>query len=234
MLEVHPPHEPVHGWRDVVVHLLTITAGLLIALGLEAAVEAVHHHRLAAEARENIRHEMAQNASEAAKNVESLRRNSDAMMTNIGAMRERLVARRRGEAAPAKSNLDLHFNYGFQLFSDSAWRTARDTGALSHMPAAEVQALADVYQVQELANREGSALMTLEGEALAPLLAASRSEGEPAAATADAQDGGFLAEDLHAAMLRSADVKMRVALLGQLVAGLRKEYADALAAEPAR
>jgi hypothetical protein len=233
MLDVHPPHEPVHGWRDFVVHLLTITAGLLIALGLEAAVEAVHHRQLAAEARENIRHEIEQNEAEAAKNVESLRKNSEAMMTNIGAMRERLVARRRGEAAsaPAKSNLDLHFNYGFQLFSDSAWRTARDTGALSHMPATEVQALADVYQVQELANREGSALMTLEGEALSPLLAASRSEGEPAAAAADAQDGGFLAEDLHVAMLRSADVKMRVVLLGQLVAGLRKEYADALGAK---
>lgn len=26
MLEVHPPHEPVHGWRDFLIHLFTIRA----------------------------------------------------------------------------------------------------------------------------------------------------------------------------------------------------------------
>ncbi len=39
MLDVHPPHQPVHGWRDFLIHLLTITVGLLIALGLEAVAE---------------------------------------------------------------------------------------------------------------------------------------------------------------------------------------------------
>lgn len=31
MLDVHPPHELVHGIRDFLLHLLTITVGLLIA-----------------------------------------------------------------------------------------------------------------------------------------------------------------------------------------------------------
>ncbi len=32
MLDVHAPHETVHGWRDFFTHIATITIGLLIAL----------------------------------------------------------------------------------------------------------------------------------------------------------------------------------------------------------
>ena len=39
MLDVHPPHEKMHGFKDFLLHLLTITIGLLIALGLEGCVE---------------------------------------------------------------------------------------------------------------------------------------------------------------------------------------------------
>jgi hypothetical protein len=35
VIEVHPPEEPLHGWRDFLIHLATITIGLLIALSLE-------------------------------------------------------------------------------------------------------------------------------------------------------------------------------------------------------
>jgi hypothetical protein len=44
MLEVHPPHQAAHTWRDFFIHIATICVGLLIAIGLEQCVEAVHHH----------------------------------------------------------------------------------------------------------------------------------------------------------------------------------------------
>jgi hypothetical protein len=44
MLDVHPPHQPTHTWRDFFIHIATISVGLLIAVGLEQCVEAVHHH----------------------------------------------------------------------------------------------------------------------------------------------------------------------------------------------
>ena len=44
MLDVHPPHHPTHTWRDFFVHIATISVGLLIAIGLEQCVEAIHHH----------------------------------------------------------------------------------------------------------------------------------------------------------------------------------------------
>jgi type II secretory pathway pseudopilin PulG len=42
MLDVHPPHAPTHTWRDFFIHIATIIVGLLIAIGLEQSVEAIH------------------------------------------------------------------------------------------------------------------------------------------------------------------------------------------------
>ena len=42
MLDVHPPHEAAHTWKDFFIHISTICIGLLIAIALEQAVEAAH------------------------------------------------------------------------------------------------------------------------------------------------------------------------------------------------
>jgi hypothetical protein len=42
MLDVHMPHA-THTWKDFLIHLGTITAGLLIAISLEQSVEKLHH-----------------------------------------------------------------------------------------------------------------------------------------------------------------------------------------------
>ncbi len=44
MLDVHPPHHAANTWRDFFIHIATISVGLLIAIGLEQTVEAIHHH----------------------------------------------------------------------------------------------------------------------------------------------------------------------------------------------
>jgi hypothetical protein len=33
MLDVHPPHEAAHTWKDFFIHVGTICVGLLIAIG---------------------------------------------------------------------------------------------------------------------------------------------------------------------------------------------------------
>ena len=68
MIDVHPPHAAVHGWRDFLIHIATITLGLFIALSLEGALEAMHHRHLVREARENIRKELEENERQAGKN----------------------------------------------------------------------------------------------------------------------------------------------------------------------
>jgi len=44
MLDVHPPHHSPNTWRDFFLHIATICVGLLIAIGLEQSIEALHHH----------------------------------------------------------------------------------------------------------------------------------------------------------------------------------------------
>jgi hypothetical protein len=60
MLDVHPPHHPVHAWRDFFVHIATITVGLLIAVGLEQSIEAIHRQRERNELRESLNRETEQ------------------------------------------------------------------------------------------------------------------------------------------------------------------------------
>src|SRR5450631_552546 len=43
MFDVHTPHDTVHSWKDFFIHIAIITIGLLIAVGIEQTVEAVHH-----------------------------------------------------------------------------------------------------------------------------------------------------------------------------------------------
>ena len=55
MLDVHAPHDKMHGFKDFLLHLATITIGLLIALSLEGCVEWRHHRHLVQEAEEGLR-----------------------------------------------------------------------------------------------------------------------------------------------------------------------------------
>ena len=64
MLDVHPVHGKMAGFKDFLLHLFTITVGLLIALALEGWVERMHHHEIRDEADANLRQEIRDNAKE--------------------------------------------------------------------------------------------------------------------------------------------------------------------------
>lgn len=60
-MDVHPPHGAIHSWRDFFVHLVVITLGLLIALGLEGVVGWGHNKHLVHTAEANLRAELLAN-----------------------------------------------------------------------------------------------------------------------------------------------------------------------------
>ena len=43
MIDIHPPHHAAATRRDFFIHLSTVVLGILIAIGLEQTVEAIHH-----------------------------------------------------------------------------------------------------------------------------------------------------------------------------------------------
>ena len=54
MIDVHPPHEPIHTWKGFLIHIVAIAIGLLLALALEQTVEAVRHAHQREEIEEQI------------------------------------------------------------------------------------------------------------------------------------------------------------------------------------
>ncbi|HEX5283106.1 MAG TPA: hypothetical protein VFW30_03220 [Bryocella sp.] len=45
MIDIHAPHESTHTWRDIFIHLAIVIVGILIAIGLEQTIEAIHRSR---------------------------------------------------------------------------------------------------------------------------------------------------------------------------------------------
>jgi hypothetical protein len=210
MLDVHPPHSSVHSWRDFLTHLATITIGLFIALMLEAGVAALHHRHLVREARENIRTELRQNVAEAKKDVGYVQDNADNMKSNIE------KARQLRSNSHALEHGEMHFTFTWSSFNDSAWRSARDTGALAYMPSTEVQRYADAYNQQDIVDRQAVDIFTHQSELLAPFVI----ESDPT---------DFRPEEIQTFMRESAITELRLITLKQLIVNLGKDYADTLA-----
>jgi hypothetical protein len=144
-MDVHPPHSPIRGFRDFLIHLLTITAGLLIALGLEAAVEAVHHRHQVAEAREAIEGELLANQ----RNVEALLPEWKAEQAVLAEMLDAVQAARNKKKLQSQgSRLSVSVAHPMR----SSFDTAQTTGALALMSYDEARHYADIYSVQEIFN----------------------------------------------------------------------------------
>ncbi len=146
-MDVHAPHEPIHTWRDVALHLGIVTVGLFIALSLEAFVEHLHNRHLVTEARANIREELQINHQAAQDDITRVQKTIDSLKANIATIH-------RLQADPKNFHGSLDNTMSFDSLNDAAWRTARDTGALSFMPYKEIQRYSDLYMLTELVNQK--------------------------------------------------------------------------------
>ena len=152
MLDVHPPEHGIHGTRDFFLHLFTITIGLLIALGLEAGVEAVHHRHQREEAETLVRREIQNNLNK----LQDGAPQAIAELHQMSRVLQTLEA--RAQSQPGALN-EKDFVFHEAPIQDAAWRTANSTGALTFMDYAEVERFSDAYKEQAL-------LQTMEEQAL--------------------------------------------------------------------
>ena len=142
MLDVHPPHGKMHGVGDFFLHLFTITIGLLIALGLEAAVERHHKSELRDQAEQNLRTEIKANQKSLDKLLPVIHEEQKTLI----AVLTFVLAREKNQPGDLG---DIKFGFSNSLLSDASWRTASVTGALALMDYDTVQRYADTYQLQE-------------------------------------------------------------------------------------
>ena len=51
-MEIHGPEGPTNSFKDFAIHIVIVTIGILIALGLEGIRESIYEHRIVRDARE--------------------------------------------------------------------------------------------------------------------------------------------------------------------------------------
>jgi hypothetical protein len=142
MLDVHPPHTAVHGWRDFFIHIATIVIGLLIAVGIEQTVESFHHRHEARDAREALRLERETNHARYKIDTASFRRLQAVVRNNLSV----LTYLRQHPGTP-EATLPGVLVCGVPWIppEESAWKAAQQTNATAYMAPSEVQSYSAVY-----------------------------------------------------------------------------------------
>ena len=137
MLDVHPPHSPTHTWKDFFIHIATIVVGLLIAVGLEQTVEAVHHHHQREDLIAAFRGECERNTKLADLNITNMQSDRAWEQAWLDVLRKSAldpqVATVTFPARPAANQP--------QAIARSVWAIAKSNGTAALLP----ETLAEMY-----------------------------------------------------------------------------------------
>ena len=173
-MDIHPPHA-IHSWKDFGVQLVTITAGILIALSLEGIRESLHDRALVREARENIRREITDNQREVDGEITAIPGRAKKLDAALRFANE-LLQTKRTEV----HQIELGLN--FPTLRAASWQTADRTGALAHMDYAEVQKYAELYAFQEFLTAQHR--RAIESLSAAIGIVTASEDGDPTKASA--------------------------------------------------
>jgi hypothetical protein len=160
-MEVHPPEHGIHSWRDFFVHMATICLGLLIAIGLEQSVEAVHHQHQRHQLKEDLR-------AEAERNIDVV--NSD--LHYYAALRASKLDLRKTVNAMSASGGKAGLSYPAVSFttnrmvmpSDSVWTTAKEDMLVQLLPRPEAGMYSRIEFQHELLMGVTNRWLAMESE----------------------------------------------------------------------
>jgi hypothetical protein len=180
MLDVHPAHHVASTWRDFFIHIATIVLGLLIAVGIEQAVEYVHRRDQVHQMEEALRAESLENRHTIADDLPAL----DAILASVDA---NIATLQRHRNAGEKDPVGLAPRPNVRLFVpiDTAWLGMRDSALIYIVPRQlstnywkldHMIQRADIYTLDATRSRDRiSAIETLQTP-LAPFSAAERND----------------------------------------------------------
>jgi hypothetical protein len=208
-MDIHPPKKPIHSLKEFLRELVTIIAGILIALSFDGLLAWRHHRNLAHEATANILTEVRENQKELANELNDLGKMQQQSQDLIA-----LVHKLQSDRKTPVHNFQLIWTFA-ELHATS-WDTAGRTAAVSYMPYAEVKRYTEVYDLQHtfVDFQQRSLSAALDVEALSTLM-------------------GRDPKTLSAAELADAERKIGIAMtnvraMQQLAAALQKRYDDLL------
>jgi hypothetical protein len=141
MLDVHPPEHVAHTWRDFLIHIATICVGLLIAIGLEQSVEAIHHrHEL-----RDFREAMASD-SEKTKLDATHMEAAETLQFHWLLQRQKQVNPAIAQHQPLPS-LPVPQFPPYDYPASPTWKAAKTSGLLALMPQEEIKAYSEAEDI---------------------------------------------------------------------------------------
>lgn len=172
-MEVHRP-KAVHGRREFIKEVGIIVLGVLIALGAEQAVEALHWRHKVDEGRKAIREELGQSAYYARERVALGKCLEDRLAFLQGRLE---AAGDRWEGQPWSRLQGRAFDEGdayatpVREWPSQVWEALVADGSAAHFPHKEMLQLANIYQYVETTRADN----VRERAEIAPLAVLGRS-----------------------------------------------------------
>jgi hypothetical protein len=154
MLDVQPIHS-MHGWRDFVIHIATIVVGLLIAIGLEQAVEFLHHSHQLADTRRALRLEREENYRTLTAQTIAWRREVAELQNNLLVLQ---YLQQHPGTPQEKLPGVLAWRFSSLQFATAVWDAAHASGVVALMPRQEIEDNTELYLF--LRNEVDAALQT--------------------------------------------------------------------------
>jgi hypothetical protein len=149
MIDVHPPHQAVHTWKDFLIHMSAICLGLLIAIGLEQSVEHIHHSRERHQLREDLR-------TQAEGQVPLLHQNQIAWAESIAWNRAVLHAGRDVAPSGGFVTFVLPPRKGApppNVLANGVWTAAKSSGGIALLSRDEIVIWDQIDFVAQLADK---------------------------------------------------------------------------------
>jgi hypothetical protein len=137
---------PIRSIKGFLLHVGTVSLGVLIALSFEGAREWLQHRSLVHDATENLIREVRENKASVDRAVKRIAEERADLQKALVWATDLLV----------KKQTDVKkVNIGTVLpqLTTASWRTAESTGALGHMKYAVVNDFAQVYDLQDVYTR---------------------------------------------------------------------------------
>ena len=136
MIDIHPPHHAAMTRRDFFIHLVIVTLGIFIDIGLEQAVEAVHHIHQRHQLEDNLRNELRTDLSRDARNFRVL---ADIRAYTVELKSAVTARRNRASSPPAPpASTDTRRNQVPTASSIAIWDAAKLDATITLLPSREI------------------------------------------------------------------------------------------------
>jgi len=126
MIDIHPPHHAPMTLREFFTHLFIVILGILIAIGLEQSVEALHHRHLASEATRALIDERHLDEEANQFNIFATERHQHDLQHDLAILR----ALRAHQPLPPGPFIAQHVSY---IYATEEWRKIHQSGTISYL-----------------------------------------------------------------------------------------------------